>query len=247
MIAVSSARLGGLSPGTDVTRSLDTQSTGRPGLSPLRSHSLYARSRGASVSSVSSAGRCCKIGVEQDLQAGPQRAQFRPQRGQVVGGLSAQLGGQLATQLGLHGQLVLATGRDFPIQLQVVHQLQVTDAGLVRIALPAVEHRNEGAGDCGPQRQDDSELEKFHPIGENQCGTGPHREDQQRGQEHPTRPAAAAPNPGAAGQNGHGLTVPVRGQSACRASPAILTWVNRTVDCRASSAAPLRPATPARG
>ncbi len=163
-----------------------------------------------------------EVGVEQDLQVGAQGGQLRPQRRHLVGRLGAQLGGQLTTQLRLHRQLVLAPGRDFPIQLQVIDQLQVPHLGLVRVALPAVEHRNEGAGDCGPQRQDHSELEQFHAIGENQCGTGPHREDQQRRQEHPTRPAAAAPDPGAAGQNGHGLTVPVRGHTACRATPAIL-------------------------
>jgi hypothetical protein len=168
-----------------------------------------------------------EVRVEQDLQAGSQRGQLRPQRCHIVGGLRAQLGGQLATQLGLHRQLVLSACRYFPIQLQVVDQLQVTHLGLVRVALPTVEHRHKRAGDSGPQGQDHSELEKFHTIGENQRRAGPHREDQQRRQEHPTRPAAAAPNPGAAGQNGHGLTIPGRGQSACRASPAILTRVNQ--------------------
>ena len=59
-------------------------------------------------------------------------------------------------------------------------------------------------------------LSKFDTIGENQRGTGRDREDQQHRQEQPTRPAAAAPIPGAAGQNGHGLTVPARGPCACR-------------------------------
>ncbi|OBK36427.1 hypothetical protein A5659_01535 [Mycobacterium sp. 1165196.3] len=164
-----------------------------------------------------------QVGVEQDFQAGPQGGQFRTQLSQIVGGLGAQLGGQLAAQLRLHGQFVFTPGRDLPVQLQVVDQLEVADPGLIGVALASIEHGNEGAGDCGPQRQDYSELEKFHPIGENQCGAGPHREDQQRGQEHPPRPAAAAPHPGAAGQNGHGLRVPARGQSACRVPPAILT------------------------
>ncbi|CAM4353923.1 hypothetical protein MYSE111917_23685 [Mycobacterium senriense] len=166
-----------------------------------------------------------EVGVEQDFQAGPQGGKFRAQLGQIVGGLGAQLGGQLAAQLGLDGQLVFTPGRDLAVQLQVVDELEVADAGLIGVALAPIEHGNEGAGDCGPQRQDHSELEEFHPIGENQRGTGPDREDQQRCQEHPPRPAAAAPHPGAAGQNGHGLRVPAGGQSACRAAPAILARV----------------------
>jgi hypothetical protein len=163
-----------------------------------------------------------EVGVEQDLQAGAQRGQFCPQCRDLVGRLRAYFGGQFPTQLRLHRQFVLATCRDFAVQLQVVNQLHIPRPRLVGLGLPAVEHRHKCAGDSGPQRQDHSELEKFHAIGENQCGTGPDCEDQQRRQEHPPRPAAAAPHPGAAGQNGHGLTVPGRGQSACRTSPAIL-------------------------
>ncbi|RUP04713.1 MAG: hypothetical protein EKK34_12405 [Mycobacterium sp.] len=145
-----------------------------------------------------------EVGVEQDLQVGPQRRQFCPQSGDLVGGLSPYLGGQFAAQLRFHRQLVLPARRDLAIQLQVVHQLHVAGPGLVRLGLTSVQHRHEGAGHGGPQRQDHSELEKFHPIGENQRGTGPDCQDQQRRQEHPPRPAAAAPDPGAAGQNGHG-------------------------------------------
>ncbi|OBK47349.1 hypothetical protein A5656_30500 [Mycobacterium gordonae] len=145
-----------------------------------------------------------EVGIEQDLQVGPQRGQFRPQRRDLIGRLSPYFRGQFAAQLRLHRQLVLAACRDFAVQLQVVHQLHVPGARLVGLGLAAVQHRHEGAGHGGPQRQDHSELEKFHPIGENQRGTGRDCQDQQRRQEHPPRPAAAAPDPGAAGQNGHG-------------------------------------------
>ncbi|CKN69738.1 Uncharacterised protein [Mycobacterium tuberculosis] len=168
-----------------------------------------------------------EVGVEQNLQAGSQRGQFGPQGCYLVGGRSAQLRGQLAAQLRFQGQLVLPARRNLAIQLKVIDQLQVTHPGLIHVALPAVKHRHKRTRDRRPQRQQNSELEKFHAIGENQCGTGPNRQDQQRRQKHPTRPAAAAPDPGAAGQNGHGLTVPGRGQSACRAGPAIPAWLSR--------------------
>ena len=46
-------------------------------------------------------GPLTQVRVEQDLQVGPQRRQLRPQCGHLVGGLRAQLGGQLAAQLRL--------------------------------------------------------------------------------------------------------------------------------------------------
>ena len=100
-------------------------------------------------------------------------------------------------------------------------------AGLVDIALSAIEHRNERRQHRGPQCQDDRELEQLHPVGENQRRTRPDGQHQQRRQQQPTRPAAAAPGPGSAGRNGHGPTVPARGHRACRPTPAILRSVYR--------------------
>ena len=51
--------------------------------------------------------------------------------------------GQLAAQLRLDRQLVLAARRDLAIQLQVVHQLQIAHLGLIGVALPAVDDRDE--------------------------------------------------------------------------------------------------------
>ncbi len=91
-----------------------------------------------------------ELGVEQDLQVGAQRGQLGSQLRHLVGGLRTQLGGQLAAQLGLDRELVLAAGRDLPIQLQVVNQLQVPRPGLIHVALPAVDHRDECGHDGGP-------------------------------------------------------------------------------------------------
>ena len=168
-----------------------------------------------------------ELGVEQDLQVGAQRGQFGPQLRHLVGGLRAQLGGQLSAQLGFDGELVFAARGDLPVQLQVVDQLQVPRPGLIHVALPAVDHRDERRNHGRPQSEDHGKLEELHPAGENQRRTGPDRQDQQRGQQHPTRSAAAAPHPGAAGQIGHGPNVPARGHSACRRAPAFLTWTNR--------------------
>ena len=123
-----------------------------------------------------------ELGVEQDLQVGTQRGELGPQLRHLVGGLRAQLAGQLAAQLGLHGELILATGGDLPVQLQVVDQLQVARPGLIHVALPAVDHRYERGNHGGPQGEDHRQLEELYPAGENQRGTGTDRQDQQRGQ-----------------------------------------------------------------
>ena len=168
-----------------------------------------------------------ELGVEQDLQVGAQRGQLGPQLRHLIGGLRAQLGGQLSAQLGFDGELIFAARGDLPVQLQVVDQLQVPRPGLIHVALPAVDHRDERRNHGGPQSEDHGKLEELHLAGENQRRTGTDRQDQQRGQQHPTRSAAAAPHPGAAGQIGHGPNVPARGHSACRRAPAFLTWTNR--------------------
>ncbi len=49
-----------------------------------------------------------QVRVEQDLQIRPQRGQFRAQRSNLIGGLGAQLGGELPAELSLDGELVLA-------------------------------------------------------------------------------------------------------------------------------------------
>src|SRR6202034_2848977 len=55
-----------------------------------------------------------ELGVEQDLQVGAQRGQLGPQLRDLIGGLRAQLAGQLPAQLGFDGELIFAAGRDLP-------------------------------------------------------------------------------------------------------------------------------------
>jgi len=118
--------------------------------------------------------------------------------------MGAHLRGQLAAQLRLQRQLVFSAGRDLAIQLQVVDELEVADLGLIGVALPAVDHGDERRDDGRPQRQDDGEFEKLHPVGENQSRAGRDCQHQQRGQQHPARPSPAAPGARAAGRFRHG-------------------------------------------
>ncbi len=125
--------------------------------------------RGARGRLVGLDGRTVRqVGVEEDLQVGPQRGQFGPQRRDLVGGLGPQLGGQFAAQLALDGQLVLPARRDLAVQLQVVDELQVACLGLVEVALAAIDDGDEGRHDSSPQRQDDGEFQQLHAIGEHQ-------------------------------------------------------------------------------
>ena len=157
-----------------------------------------------------------QVGVEQELQIGPQRGQLGAQRRNLVGLLGTQFGDQLTAQLRLHRQLVLPTRRDLPVQLQVVHEFQITHLGLITVALTAIDHRDEGGDHRGPQRENHCELEQFDPVGENQRRTRRDGQHQQHCHQDPTGPASAAPEPGAAGRIGHGATVPATGRLACR-------------------------------
>ena len=47
---------------------------------------------------------------------------------------------ELAAQMRLDGQLVLAARGDFAVQLQVVHELHVPGAGLIELALAPIGH-----------------------------------------------------------------------------------------------------------
>ena len=112
-----------------------------------------------------------QVGVEEVLEIGPQRGELGAQRGHLVGGLGTHLGGQLAAQLRFDRQLVFASCRDLAIQLQVVDELQVPSLGLIDVALPPIDDRHERRHHRRPQREDDRQLEQFHPVGEHQRRT----------------------------------------------------------------------------
>ena len=99
-----------------------------------------------------------QVGVEEDLQIGPQRGELGTQRGHLVSGLGLQFVGQLAAQLRLHRQLVLAAGGDLAVQLEIVDEFEIARLGLVVIALPSIDDRDERRGHRRPQSQDDSEF-----------------------------------------------------------------------------------------
>lgn len=145
-----------------------------------------------------------EVGSEHDLEVGSQRRNLRAQGGQLVGGFSPHLYGQLSAQLRFNIEFVLATGGDLPVQLQVVDVPHVSGSGLVQFALATVDHRDEGSQHRSPQRKDDRQAQQFDSTGENQCGTCEDRQYQQRGQQLPPRPAAAAPVTDAAVRRGHG-------------------------------------------
>jgi hypothetical protein len=109
-----------------------------------------------------------EIGVEEEFQIGTQRGQFGAQRRHLVGGLRPQLRGQLAAQMRFDGELVLPSRGDLAIELQVVHELEVAHLGLVGVALPAVDDRDERGDHGRPQRENHGQLEQFDAVGENQ-------------------------------------------------------------------------------
>ncbi len=112
-----------------------------------------------------------QVGVEEIFEIGPKRGKLGAQRGNLVGGLCAYLGGQFAAQLRFDRQLVLASCRDLTVQLQVVDQLQIARLGRIDVALPSIDDRHEGGHHRGPQREDHRELQQLHPAGEHQCRT----------------------------------------------------------------------------
>ncbi len=112
-----------------------------------------------------------QVGIEEVFEVGAKGGEFSTQRGHLVGGLCADLGGQFASQLRFDRQLVLASSRDLAVELQVVDELEVARLGRIDVALPPIDDRHERGDHRGPQREDDRQLQQFHPVGEHQCRT----------------------------------------------------------------------------